>query len=289
MREEIDLINLGDVEVYLEDVGPEEAPVMVVLHGGPGGSSYALREGLGEYLEDFRVLYLDQRGGGRSPELELDNRLFTVDALVTDLEQLRHTLGLDSWTLLGHGFGAVLALEYARRSPQSADGLILINPWTNFPWLAGQLYKAALVLRGMRAEAVEVELPDNPEGLLAEVFAQTEPKAAFDALMFPNPHSRMEFEWMVEGSQIVGADGPGQVFVENGLWRLDYTPFLPQLRVPAAVIVGELDGTSYPEAQSVADALEGDLELIPGAGHYPWIDEPYAFAEALERSLGEMA
>ncbi len=46
MREEIGYIPLGEAEVYVEDLGPEGAPALVFLHGGPGGNSYALRDGL---------------------------------------------------------------------------------------------------------------------------------------------------------------------------------------------------------------------------------------------------
>ncbi|MBO1435819.1 alpha/beta hydrolase [Meiothermus sp. CFH 77666] len=286
MREEIDLIAVDDgVEVYLEDTGPLDAPALVVLHGGPGGSSYALREGLEEYLEGFRVLYLDQRGGGRSPALLQEPRLFTIDALVSDLAHLREHLGLDTWTLLGHGFGGLLALDYARRFPGSTERLLLINPWINFPWLAAQLYRASLGLRGMADQDVEVELPEDGTRLLQEAFAQVEPKAAFDRLMFPSSHSRMEYEWVAEGLTIVGDDTPGRMFVLNGLWRLDYTPFLLEVHTPTTVLLGSLDATSYPEAQTITDLVGGRLELIEGAGHYPWIDQPHAFAEALENAL----
>ena len=286
MREEIDLIAVDDgVEVYLEDTGPLEAPAIVVLHGGPGGSSYTLREGLGEYLEGFRVIYFDQRGGGRSPALPEEPGLFTIDALVSDLFHLRDHLGLNTWTLLAHGFGAVPALEYARRSPATTERLVLINPWTNFPWLARQLYRASLALRGVDED---VELPEDGTRLLQEAFATVEPKAAFDRLLFPSQHSRMEYEWLAEGSTVVGADTPGRMFVLNGLWRLDYTPYVLEVQAATSVLLGTLDGSSYPEAQTVADLVGGRLELIEGAGHYPWIDQPYAFGEALQNALPDL-
>jgi len=52
-----------------------------------------------------------------------------------------------------------------------------------------------------------------------------------------------------------------------------------------AVVVGELDGTSYPYAEEVAERLRAPIHVVPGAGHYPWIDQPEAFGEALERAL----
>lgn len=286
MREEIDLIAVDDgVEVYVEDTGPLEAPAIVVLHGGPGGSSYTLREGLEEYLEGFRVIYFDQRGGGRSPALPEEPALFTIDALVSDLFHLRDHLGLNTWTLLAHGFGAVPALEYARRSPDTTERLVLINPWANFPWLARQLYRASLALRGVDED---VELPEDGTRLLQEAFATVEPKAAFDRLLFPSTHSRMEYEWLAEGSTVVGADTPGRMFVLNGLWRLDYTPFVLEVQAATSVLLGTQDGSSHPEAQTITDLVGGQLELIEGAGHYPWIDQPYAFEEALQNALQDL-
>jgi len=285
MREEIDLVVVEEgVEVYLEDTGPLDAPAILVLHGGPGWSSYTLREGLQEYLEGFRVIYLDQRGSGRSPALPDEPGLFTIDALVGDLFRLRDHLVLDSWRLLGHGFGGVLALDYARRSPETTEQVVLINPWTNFPWLARQLYRAARALRGLEENA-EIELPEDGAQLLREAFALVEPKAAFDRLLFPSVRSRMEYEWTLEGLAGVGADTPGRMFVHNGLWRLDYTPFVLEVQVASAVLLGTLDASSYPEALTIADLLGGQLELIEGAGHYPWIDQPEAFGEALRGVL----
>ncbi len=288
MREEIDLVAVDDgVEVYLEDTGPLDAPAIVVLHGGPGGSSYTLREGLEEYLEGFRVIYPDQRGGGRSPALPEEPSLFTIDALVGDLFHLYDHLGLRKWTLLAHGFGAVQALEYARRSPDTTERLVLINPWINFPWLARQLYRASLALRGIE-ENTDVEIPEDGTRLLQEAFATVDSKAAFDRLLFPSQHSRMEYEWLAEGSAIVGDDTPGRMFVLNGLWRLDYTAYLLDIRSATSVLLGTLDASSYPEAQTIADLVGGQLELIEGAGHYPWIDQPYAFEEALQNALQDL-
>jgi proline iminopeptidase len=75
------------------------------------------------------------------------------------------------------------------------------------------------------------------------------------------------------------------MFVHNGLWRLDYTPFVLEVQVASAVLLGTLDASSYPEALTIADLLGGQLELIEGAGHYPWIDQPEAFGEALRGVL----
>lgn len=273
MREEIGYIPVGEAELYVEDVGDVHAPALLVLHGGPGGNAYALREGLGEYLEPYRVVYFDQRGSGRSLELPEDPRLFTLDALVEDTLLLAEALGVERFGLLAHGFGALVALELLRRHP-GVEGALLLGPWVSFPWLAARLAEAA----GLKP------LPDPEENLRAAL-EKAEPKVLFDRLMFPTPHGRLQYEWVVEGSGILGPDTPAWAFLQNGLWRLDYTPYLSPSRKPVVLVVGELDGTSYPYAEEVAERLKAPIHVVPGAGHYPWIDQPEAFGEALAKSL----
>ena len=276
MREEIGYVPVGEAELYVEDVGPVEGPALLVLHGGPGGNAYVLREGLQDYLEGFRVVYFDQRGSGRSLELPQDPRLFTVDALVEDTLLLAEALGVERFGLLAHGFGAVVALEVLRRFPQ-AEGAILLAPWVHFPWLAARLAEAA----GL------APLPD-PEENLKEALKREEPKALFDRLMFPTPRGRMAYEWLAEGAGILGSDAPGLAFLRNGLWRLDYTPYLTPERRPLYVLVGERDGTSYPYAEEVASRLRAPIRVLPEAGHYPWIDAPEAFEEAFKEALAAL-
>ncbi len=276
MREEIQLVPVGEAELYVEDVGPLDAPTLVVVHGGPGGSSYPVRALLGEELADYRVIYFDQRGTGRSPRLPEDPRLFTVDALVGDLEDLRHALGVERWTLLAQGFGAVIALEYARRSAGAVEGLVLVGPWVHFPWLVRKLWQSW----------AEGAPPEDPEEAVAELFAQVPPRRALDRLMFPTAHGRMHYEWVEDGALLGPDETVLGLFAYNGLWRFDYTPYLLELGHRPYVIVGGADGTSYPEqAEAVVDLAGGELAVIEGAGHHPWIDAAEPFLAELYRAL----
>lgn len=272
MREEIVIVPTPEAEIYVEDTGPEDAPALVVLHGGPGGSSYPYRASWGEELAGYRVVYLDQRGSGRSPELPLEPRYFTIDALVDDLEAVRSWLALDRWLPIGHGFGALAALEYARRFPDLAYGVVAIGPWIRFPELARVLWHAAFGREGA---------PEDPTQAVEEAFAAAGPKPLFDRLSFPSEHGRAHLEWVVEGLPLAGSEGVEAAFRTNGLWELDYSAYLIGYPAEVAVLVGELDRTSYPhQTEHLADLTSAQLEVIPGAGHYPWIDEPEAFFRA---------
>ncbi|CAM3526041.1 alpha/beta fold hydrolase [Stackebrandtia soli] len=92
------------------------ATTVLQLSGGPGCVNYLadLAEGA-----PVRVISPDPRGVGGS-----DGRLFGIDPSIEDLEDLRRWLGIDRWTVVGHSFGADLAVIYALRHPEAVTGVI---------------------------------------------------------------------------------------------------------------------------------------------------------------------
>ncbi|WP_179401309.1 alpha/beta fold hydrolase [Burkholderia guangdongensis] len=103
--------------------GNDDAPAVVVLHGGPGsGSAFGILS-----LFDpaqLRVVFVDQRGAGASsPRGGL--RRNRTDRLVDDLDAIRRTLGIERWGVVGGSWGAALAVAYAGTHPASVDGVVL--------------------------------------------------------------------------------------------------------------------------------------------------------------------
>ncbi|SIO49111.1 proline iminopeptidase [Rhodovulum sp. ES.010] len=109
--------------IYVEQCGNPRGIPVVVLHGGPGGGcSPAMRR----YFDpaEFRVILFDQRGCGRSrPHASVSAN--TTWHLVSDIETIRDTLGIDRWVLFGGSWGATLALIYAQAHPDRVAYLVL--------------------------------------------------------------------------------------------------------------------------------------------------------------------
>jgi len=110
-------------ELYVEESGnPEGIPVLVV-HGGPGGGCEDYHRRFFD-AERYRIILLDQRGAGRSqPLAELEGN--NTQALVADMEVVRHFLGIDRWLLFGGSWGSTLSLVYAQAYPDCVSGLVL--------------------------------------------------------------------------------------------------------------------------------------------------------------------
>jgi proline iminopeptidase len=277
------LEELNGVELYFEDTGPRDAPAIIYLHGGPGYNSYSFQDIVGESLSRYRVVYLDQRGCGRSGALPVDDlSVYTVDAMVDDLEAVRDFLGLERFTPLGHGFGAVIGLEYARRFPQRVAMVIAVNPWVHFPELSRTLLEEAARL----TDTPLTNIPADSESRVEKAFSMLNSRDLLTALHFPNPQSRLRLEFSDSESGLLAGGEVQEGLVLNGLWDLEYPMYFAAISRPIAVIAGTSDATSYPgQTDWLVDLASADIAEIDGAGHYPWLDDLDGFALALETFL----
>ncbi len=96
------------------------------IHGGPGSGSYWVEKFFGNVLEQhFQMIYLDQRGVGRSTSPKDHN--YSMERMVKDFEEVRNSLGIKNWLTLGHSFGGILQMGYAGRHPKVISGMLMIN------------------------------------------------------------------------------------------------------------------------------------------------------------------
>ncbi len=290
---------LNGTDLYFEVVGPEGAPTLVYLHGGPGYNSHSFRTLVGDRLEHYRVVYLDGRGGGRSGPLEDSEQggeTLDIDTLVADLEAVRDHLGTERFTPLGHGFGALVALEYGRRYPDRTARIVAVNPWVHFPDLALTLLAEASAIRGVSlddpAEKIRADTPDGQHAAVGEArleaaFALVAGRDLLNRLEFMDAPSRMRLEYADAEGQLLGGGEVQQALVNQGLWSFEYPPFLMEQKRPVFVIAGLEDRTSYPQQVGWLEDLAGaDVTLLP-TGHYPWLDDEDGFLEALDRAMEE--
>ncbi|GGQ98770.1 alpha/beta fold hydrolase [Deinococcus ruber] len=295
--EDAGLERLNGADLYYEVAGPPDAPAVVFLHGGPGYNSYSFRALMGESLHAYRMVYTDMRGSGRSgplSETDQGDAALDIDTLVADLEALREHLELERITPLGHGFGALVALEYGRRYPVRTAKVVVVNPWLHFPDLALTLLAEASAMRGadlddpadrIKANTPEGEYPAVGEARLEAAFSLVNARDLLNALQFTDAPTRMRLEYADVEGQLLGGGEVQQALVTQGLWSFEYPPFLMEQKRPVYVIAGTQDRTSYPEQVGwLEDLIQADVTLL-NAGHYPWLDDEDGFLEALERAV----
>lgn len=126
-------VEVGDTTLFLQVRGADRrAPVLLWLHGGPGGAERPLFRYFNAPLErHFVVAYWDQRGAGRSFDPKADPMRLTVAQHVADLdaivEHLTRTFDRVRVVLVGHSWGSALGLLYASTRPEKVAAFIGVN------------------------------------------------------------------------------------------------------------------------------------------------------------------
>ncbi len=110
-------------ELYIEQLGNSEGIPIIFLHGGPGSGCQNHHRNLFD-LESCRIIFLDQRGAGKSlPKRSLNNN--TTGFLIKDIELVRKKLNIKKWVVVGGSWGSTLGIAYAEEYNQYVNGLVL--------------------------------------------------------------------------------------------------------------------------------------------------------------------
>ena len=121
------MIDVPGGRIWTNVVGDGPGAPLVVLHGGPGMPSDYL-SCLNDVADDRPVIFYDQLGCGRSDRPAASEGYFVQEHFIAEIDSLRETLGLDSFHLLGHSWGGLLAALYALEQPENVQSITFASP-----------------------------------------------------------------------------------------------------------------------------------------------------------------
>jgi proline iminopeptidase len=253
---------------------------VIVLHGGPDFDHSYLLPDLDRLADEFRLIYYDQRGRGRSVDgVQPEDVTLTSD--LDDLDAVRQHFQLESPALLGHSWGTVLALEYALGHPTRVSHLILMNP-------APASVTDLSVFRKVYVQKLGADMDRQREILASAAYKEGDPEAvaARYRLHFKPALRRPEdFEKLMETMKAAfirqGKEGIVKArAVEDRLmrdtWQADGYDLLPRLRnlnIPTLVISGDHDFFPGEIAGHIAQAIpNARLITIRDCGHFAYLE-----------------
>jgi len=252
-------------------------PPTVVLHGGPGAHHDYLLPGFDALAVGRELIYYDQRGGGRS-SVPRDVPVGWTEQ-VADLEALRERWSLDRLTLAGYSWGALLALLYALGHPERVQRLALVSPAP--AWRAArESYEARFSQRNL-----DPAFQDERRRLRESGLRERDP-AAFQQRIFELSVAAY-FHDPVRARDLTPfrVTGRTQQEVWSSLGDYDLRPRLARLDLPALVLHGKEDVIPAWAAEEAAKLLHAEWHLLSPCGHCPHVEQPAAFAEALNGFL----
>ncbi|MFI0976848.1 alpha/beta fold hydrolase [Streptomyces sp. NPDC021093] len=265
--------------------GPSSGPEVVLCHGGPG--IWDTLEDVAALLHDAgasTVHRWDQRGCGRSER----SGPYTVERHVADLDAVRAHFGLDRMVLLGHSWGARLALHYALRHPDRVAALVHvsgtgIDPDASWhPDYRRDLYagigEGLPRWRELTDQSTRTDAEEREVCVLrwsADFAGQDRERARALAERMATPWRGVNFE----SNRALGAELRDQDLAQL---RAE----CEKLTVPTLIVDGALDIRPRTAVDSLARALPDVVRtVLPEAGHLPWAEDPAGFREAVSRFL----
>lgn len=249
---------------------------MVCLPGGPGRAAEYLGD-LGGLDKVRQLILLDPRGVGRSED-PADPATFRVDRLVADVDALRAHLGLEQVDVLAHSAGAVLATLYAAAHPERVARLALITP--GLAAIGVEVAEADLraVLDSRAGE------PWYPEALAAMEQLMAGDLAA-ESFSASRPFFYGRWDETARAHSAAGMAPRHQAARQGYFAGVELDPAvtraaLGKLTAPVLLYAGERDPlvTAAMVREAVAVFSNAAAVVQPGAGHFPWVDDPARFA-----------
>lgn len=262
--------------LFVHEVG-DGFPV-IVLHGGPGLDHTSFRPYLDPLGDEFRLLYVDERGQGLSERV--DPATLSLDVFARDVDLLAEALELDRFALLGHSFGAIITTKHAIEIGTAAAYVIS----------GGGDSSSAL------AADVDASLGAMGEaGLPIMASWEQEKRVSTEEELRELLRVQMPFHFAGDvppgfGDETVGTPDVLRHFANIGYGDFDYVPDLQRVSKPTLVVVGEHDRTTTPRAaralhEGIADSR---LVVLPGVGHMSFVETPEPYIAAVTNFLHEV-
>jgi proline iminopeptidase len=266
-------IEMNGSRFHVETFGDPANPVIVFLHGGPGGDyrgMLRLAERFNGYslADEYFLVFWDQRGSGLSQRH--DSNVLTIDVYSNDLNTLvdRYSPGRRVF-LIGVSWGGMFATRYINEFPQRVAGAVLVEPGP---------------LDGATMERLKDDMFDLALG------SEWLNDWAWNSQFFsPDDHARMDYEramgvrdgqprfhqstvdpepsWRLgaAANRYIQEDGQDK----NGVAIYDFTTNLTAYTTPVLFIAGAWSEVLGPSLQreQVLRYPSASLQVVNGAGH----------------------
>ena len=241
-------------KLAVDDGGP--GPAVVFLHSLAGNSGQWAAQ-LGHVRKTRRAIAMDLRGHGRS-EPPSDGQ-YRIETQVADVDAVVDALGLERFALVGHSFGAGVALEYAAARPARVTHLVVADPIGDGTQTPEEEVRPFL-------EALDSAYTETIEGYWSSIAGSD--GAVLERLLADLRATPRET--VVRGLHAVMAYDP--------------KPALSRLRQPTLAVVTPANDFPY-SMHKVGSGLPH--RVIEGTGHWLQIERPAEFNRILDQFLAQ--
>ncbi|MFC5270367.1 alpha/beta fold hydrolase [Adhaeribacter terreus] len=282
-------ISLNNIRYWVRVAGSQhQTTPIVIIHGGPGGNNYSFERTIGPQLEKFAtVVYYEQRGCGRS-EAPQNPEDYQLKTLISDLNILRDSLGVQKMNLLGYSFGGELGLRYAVAHQDQVEKLIVSAP--------AELSEANMLvqLQGFYASG-DSSLKAGIRKILKDTTTLEQKynrvwsissSANVDRFLFAQPEKAALNRKLWQESKLKNTGLMAKVYLKHN--KNDLIPTVSGLATPTLIISGAHDKNGgFHTGLALKKALPNNtFRIYENSAHFPDMEEPERFAADVKTFLG---
>jgi proline iminopeptidase len=279
------LVDVGDTRLHVEERGSGDL-ALIALHGGPGLDHTMFGTWLDPLGDACRLLLVDGRAQGRSDPAPPET--WTLDRHAADVDALAGALGLGRHVVLGHSFGAFVALQHAVDFGGRPAGTIVSCGIPSARFLAHvEEQLAAFEPEELReqvqsswAREAHARTPEDVAALLADQLP----------FHFADPRDPRIAEMRAAMADAVYAPDVLRAAATEGYGHIEVEDRLGGVRHPVLVIAGRHDRTcSVAAAEAIAAGVpDAELLVLEDSGHMTFAEQPDAYRDAVRRFLARL-
>ena len=255
-----------------------QRPVLLLLHGGPGGDHSSFKIQVAGLRDVAQLVYVDHRGSGRSSAA--DPTTYTLAENISDLDALRDYLGLEKISVLGSSYGGMVAQGYAIQFPQRVEKLVLS--------VTAPSYRFMDEARKIVASRGTAEQKRVCQWLWDASFESEEQLHEYYRVMGPMYSRQFDEEKHDLGWQR-GIRNYQQLNLGFGgfLKTFDFIEELATIRCPTLVLAGAHDWICPPsQSELIAEKIpQAELKIFANSSHLVAEDEPEEFLRVVRGFL----
>ncbi len=272
--------DINGAQLYYKAMGTGQP--LLFLHGSGGSHRYFLPH-LQPLAAEYQLLFYDQRGTGLSNgRPDLAN---TIDQFVEDLEALRVAFGFEKISLMGHSWGAIIALFYAFKYQAHLDKLILVDPVPVAPrFLVEQNQTIKQRVARLSPEAQQMLTTCQRSSTEPSSEVRTECLKLDAALRFYDPAKALTMDTTIDKNtarNVATIDSLLKTSFDRKQRDIDAN--LKTIHVPTLIIHGDFDPIPIGSSEYIQQHIPtSQLVIIKQSGHFPFVEQPEQFLAAIQ-------
>jgi proline iminopeptidase len=279
------LVEIDDTSLWVVERGPDDGVPLLVLHGGPGLDHHEF----GDYLDPLtergvRLVLVDQRACGRS--LRPSQQTWTLERHAQDVVMLAGAMELERYAVLGHSYGAFVALQQAVDYPGMAAATVVSGGMPSMRFFDRLDATVQALEPAELRERIAASWEREPEVSTSEEFEQV----VRDQLPFhfADPFDPLIEDYLDRTAGMIYAPDVLRHFAAAGYGGIEVEDRLDAVASPVLVLAGRHDRTCDVEAAEVTATGIPDAQLLvfEASGHMTFVEEPEVYVEAVSRFLG---